>query len=117
MKLIFGVDTDWMHWFCCDECGTVVFEGCSDIESDSKWKCPVCSPMDDFPWEFIPGFELKEDSELMELIEEQKKVKTLKGKLKCPACGARDLEAFNLGEIWCNSCNEVILVKEIIGEI
>ncbi|MEA3229526.1 MAG: hypothetical protein U9P44_01300 [archaeon] len=61
LECIAGDDANLKYYYRCPVCGTIVIEDYSELQPlDSGYDCPVCNPVDDFPFEYVTSDKLEE---------------------------------------------------------
>lgn len=63
-----GEDATLIYYLRCKKCGTIILENGADEACLSPWKCPICDPVDDFPFVFYTQKQLREDKVLGKLV-------------------------------------------------
>ena len=61
MECLGGEDATLQYYYHCRSCGTIVKEDCSSRECLKSWKCPVCSPSNQFPFVYFTKEDLDMD--------------------------------------------------------
>jgi hypothetical protein len=61
MKCFAGDDCTLIYYYECEECGTIVVVDNSDYNCLHDWECPICKPVNNFPWQFITKEDIDND--------------------------------------------------------